>query len=105
MKFALAAALKFGHSNRVIEQILEYSINLSVGVLEYHYAVDMNLIPDKIDGITVFEDIEHKVMLTPLEWAVEHGNFGLVNLFLDKGANASYNHPSSEQSGQATSDL
>ncbi|KAI0448302.1 hypothetical protein F5B21DRAFT_510299 [Xylaria acuta] len=77
-------------SERQKKTILEYSINLNVGILEYDYAVDMNRIRDKIDGITVFEDIEHKVMLTPLEWAVEHGNIGLVNLFLDKGADAGY---------------
>ncbi|KAI3321927.1 kinase-like domain-containing protein [Xylariaceae sp. AK1471] len=89
-KSALAAALKLGYSNRVIERLLEYSINLNVGILEYDYAVDLNLIPDKIDGLTVSGYIEHKVMLTPLEWAVEHGNIDPVNLFLDKGADASY---------------
>ncbi|KAI0416326.1 kinase-like domain-containing protein [Xylaria grammica] len=53
------------------------------------------LIQRRASGIIYREDnpdgyVEHKVLLTPLEWAVEHGNIDLVNLFLDKSADASY---------------
>ncbi|KAI0529954.1 hypothetical protein GGR58DRAFT_276626 [Xylaria digitata] len=89
-KYALATALEFSCSNRDIERILESPINLNFGILEYDYAVDPSVSLGQIDGRVVFEQVSNKVMLTPLEWAVEHGNADLVNLFLDKGADASY---------------
>ncbi|KAI3329475.1 kinase-like protein [Ustulina deusta] len=89
-KYALATALEFSCSNRDIERILESPINLNFGILEYDYAVDPSVSLGQIDGRVVFEQPSNKVMLTPLEWAVEHGNADLVNLFLGKGADASY---------------
>ncbi|KAI0812196.1 kinase-like domain-containing protein [Xylaria sp. FL0064] len=89
-KYALAGALKFNCSSRDIEQILESPINLNFAILEYDYAVDRSFSLRQIDGRVVFAEHNEIVMLTPLEWAVEHGNTDLVNLFLAKGADASY---------------
>lgn len=89
-KCALATALKFSCSNRDIERILESPINLNLGILEYDYAVAPSVSLGEIDGRVVFPEISNPVTLTPLEWAVEHGNTDLVNLFLAKGADASY---------------
>ncbi|KAH8163781.1 hypothetical protein CIB48_g4457 [Xylaria polymorpha] len=89
-KYALATALEFSCSIRDIERILESPINLNFRILEYDYAVDPSVSLSQIDGRVVFEQPSNKVMLTPLEWAVEHGNTDLVNLFLGKGADASY---------------
>ncbi|KAI1350302.1 kinase-like protein [Xylaria sp. FL0043] len=90
-KYALASALKFNCSSRDIEQILESPINLNFAILEYYnYAVDPSVSLRQIDGRVVFSEPGEMVMLTPLEWAVEHGNTDLVNLFLAKGADASY---------------
>ncbi|KAI1131228.1 kinase-like protein [Nemania abortiva] len=84
----LAAALKGGYSNRVIKQILEYSVNLNVGLLKYDL-MDAMRMPKRIDGLGVTA-FHQSVTLTPLEWAVEHGNIGLVHMFLDNGSDANY---------------
>ncbi|KAI0868174.1 kinase-like protein [Hypoxylon argillaceum] len=89
-KYALATALEFSCSNRDIERIIESPIDLNFGILEYDYAVDPSVSLSQINGRVVFEQPSNKVMLTPLEWAVEHENTDLMNLFLDKGADAGY---------------
>ncbi|OBT65138.1 hypothetical protein VE03_04730 [Pseudogymnoascus sp. 23342-1-I1] len=79
-KDALAVALKAGYSNYAVSQILEYDIDLNTYVLHYDHRCDR--------GFPLF--IENEIQITPLEWAVEHDNLGLVNLFLDKGADANF---------------
>ncbi|KAK2796373.1 hypothetical protein FQN50_009589 [Emmonsiellopsis sp. PD_5] len=78
-KEALAAALAAGYSKNVFSQILGYGTDLSlnVSILRYNQA----LRPD---------DTPYEINLTPLEWAVEHGRFDLVNLFLENGADANF---------------
>ncbi|OBT56011.1 hypothetical protein VE04_03031 [Pseudogymnoascus sp. 24MN13] len=79
-KDALAAALKAGYSNHTISQILEYEIDLNTWILYYDERSDGDFVPFLLDNIPT----------TPLEWAVGHDNLGLVNLFLEKGADANY---------------
>ncbi|KAJ3573080.1 hypothetical protein NPX13_g4828 [Xylaria arbuscula] len=87
-RYALRAALEFNCSNRDVERILEFSptVNLDFGVLQYQYAVDPSVSLGEIDGRRVFSQESDEVTLTPLEWAVEHGDIDLVNLFLARGA-------------------
>ncbi|KAF4213296.1 hypothetical protein CNMCM5878_000107 [Aspergillus fumigatiaffinis] len=78
---ALAAALEAGYSQHVFSEILRYSPNLNVRILDYDQTPDgMGIRPDTRDIIPV----------TPLEWAVEHERPDLVNLFMEKGADANF---------------
>ncbi|KAH7123351.1 protein kinase [Dactylonectria estremocensis] len=61
---ALEAALQAGHDHAV-SQLLEYGMDLNVLLFSAN-------------------------RLSPLQWATEHEKVGLVRLFLDKGANASF---------------
>ncbi|RHZ62552.1 putative protein kinase [Aspergillus thermomutatus] len=78
---ALAAALEAGYSNQVFSQILRYSTNLNVRILDYDQTPD---------GIGIRPDTRDIIPVTPLEWAVEHERLDLVNLFLDNGADANF---------------
>ncbi|EED21966.1 hypothetical protein TSTA_092080 [Talaromyces stipitatus ATCC 10500] len=78
---ALVAALQAGYSKQVVSQILRYSMNLNVQILEYDQT------PDDIEIIPHGRDM---VPVTPLEWAMEHERLDLVNLFLDNGADANF---------------
>ncbi|KFZ11363.1 hypothetical protein V502_07584 [Pseudogymnoascus sp. VKM F-4520 (FW-2644)] len=79
-KDALAVALKAGYSNHAVSRMLEHDIDLNTQVLYYDHRCDGDFRPDLLDEIPI----------TPLEWAVEHDNLGLVNLFLEIGANANF---------------
>ncbi|KAK2792171.1 hypothetical protein FQN52_003939 [Onygenales sp. PD_12] len=78
-KEALAAALAAGYSKDVFSQILGYGtdFDLNIEILRYNQALRP-------------EDTPYEINLTPLEWAVEHGRFDLVNLFLENGADANF---------------
>ncbi|OBT70942.1 hypothetical protein VF21_09974 [Pseudogymnoascus sp. 05NY08] len=81
-KDALAAALKAGYSNHTISQILKYEIDLNAWIIYYDERYDGDSVPF----------LREKIPTTPLEWAVGHDNLGLVNLFLEKGADANYTY-------------
>lgn len=80
MKDALAAALKAGYGSNAVSQVLEYKINLNTSIIHYDGVRDGDSIPF----------IPNNFPITPLEWAVEHDNLGLANLFLDRGADANF---------------
>ncbi|KFY25222.1 hypothetical protein V491_01860 [Pseudogymnoascus sp. VKM F-3775] len=77
---ALAAALKAGYGSNAVSQVLEYKINLNTSIIYYDGMRDG-------DSELFFSNA---IPITPLEWAVEHDNINLVNLFLDKGADANF---------------
>jgi serum/glucocorticoid-regulated kinase 2 len=77
----LAAALKAGYSQHLFSEILRYSTNLNVRILDYDQTPD---------GIGIRPDTRDIIPVTPLEWAVEHERLDLVNLFLENGADANF---------------
>lgn len=82
LRSALAAALKEGHSNKVVSQVLEYGIDLNASILHYdHVPADTGI---------AFDLRNEAMLVTPLEWAVEHNRPDLVTLFLRNGADPNY---------------
>ncbi len=79
---ALKAALEGGYSQGVVSQILEYDVDLDDAILGCTKK-DKSL---DFPGSTYF----NYAWLTPLEWAVDSGNVGLVELFLQNDADADF---------------
>ncbi|KAL4945833.1 hypothetical protein BDV06DRAFT_218908 [Aspergillus oleicola] len=66
---------------RVIAQFFAYGMDTNVRILQFdHMPKDLKALLDSYDMI----------VLTLLEWAVKHERLDLVNLFLDKGADANF---------------
>lgn len=80
LKRALAMALKLRCSKQVISQVLDYGVDLNTGILR----------SEEIYDTYVMSMGQETIPFTPLEWAVEHNRADLVDLFLDRGADANF---------------